>query len=40
MKPPTFDGKTPLDEFLISFENCAKFNGWSSMIKQDIYEAR
>ena len=29
MKPPKFDGKTPLDEFLISFENCAKFNGWS-----------
>ncbi len=26
MKPPKFDGKVPLDEFLIAFENCALFN--------------
>ena len=29
MKPPKFDGKTPLDEFVIAFENCARFNQWS-----------
>jgi hypothetical protein len=29
MKPPKFDGKTPLDEFVIAFQNCAAFNRWS-----------
>ena len=29
MKPAKFDGRTPLDEFIISFENCADFNKWS-----------
>ena len=29
MKPPRFDGRSPLEEFLIAFENCAEFNGWS-----------
>ena len=29
MKPVKFDGRTPLDEFIIAFENCAQFNRWS-----------
>jgi hypothetical protein len=29
MKPPKFDGKTCLDEFVIAFQNCAVFNRWS-----------
>ena len=33
MKAPKFDGKTPLDEFIIAFENCARFNGWSKYDK-------
>jgi len=30
MKPPKFDGRTSLDEFVIAFENCARFNAWSA----------
>ena len=26
MKPPKYDGRTALDEFIIAFENCAVFN--------------
>ena len=33
MKPPKFDGKTPLDEFIIAFDNCAEFNKRSSREK-------
>ena len=33
MKPPKFDGKTHLDEFIVAFENCAQFNHWSKYDK-------
>ena len=33
MKPPKYDGRTPLDEFIIAFNNCAQFNRWSSSDK-------
>ena len=33
MKPPKYDGRTSLDEFLIAFQNCASFNEWSSRDK-------
>ena len=28
MKPPKFDGKQRLEEFLLAFENVADYNGW------------
>ena len=33
MKPPRYDGRSSLDEFVIAFENCAQFNRWSSNAK-------
>ena len=33
MKPPKFEGKGLLEEFIIAFENCAIFNKWSSSDK-------
>ena len=33
MKAPKYDGRSSLDEFIIAFENCARFNRWSSSDK-------
>ena len=33
MKPPKFDGRGSLDEFVMAFENCADFNQWTERDK-------